>query len=80
MKVEFIKDYIGRETAMQQRHTGDIVDMPFSQASALITLDVVKEIEGDAPTDYSVPLEEAEKFYSEETITPVVKRRKRGEE
>jgi len=44
MKIEFIKDYIGRETTMTQFYEGETVDMAFPQASALIKIGVAVEV------------------------------------
>lgn len=44
MRVKFLEDYIGRETAMQFVKADDILDIPIAQALELIRLKVAKEI------------------------------------
>jgi len=43
MKIKFLNDYLGRETAMKQYKAGDIDDLDFAQAQELIRLGIVTE-------------------------------------
>lgn len=43
MKIKFLVDYIGRETAMREHKQGEILELDFPQASELIRLGVVAE-------------------------------------
>lgn len=45
MKIIFIQDYIGRETAMQEKKTGDELDCGVAIGLALIELGVAEEVE-----------------------------------
>lgn len=44
MKIKFLIDYIGRETAMKEFRAGDEVDFPVSHALELINLDIAEEV------------------------------------
>ncbi len=47
MNIEFLQDYTGRETAMQDCKKGDHVFMPFALASELIGLGVAQEVDAE---------------------------------
>lgn len=43
MKIRFLQDYQGRETAMAARYAGDVADMSVEAALALIHLGIAVE-------------------------------------
>ena len=45
MKLKFLIDYVGRETAMAEYKAGDVDDIPQAQAMELVRLGVAEEIE-----------------------------------
>ncbi len=40
MKIKFLQDYVGRETAMKEHKKGDIIEIQFPTAAELIRLGV----------------------------------------
>jgi hypothetical protein len=54
MKIQFISDYIGRETAMKQYRKGDVDVFPVAQALELIRLGVADEIKDKSWRDVNI--------------------------
>lgn len=55
MKLMFLSDYLGRETAMKQYRNGDVADFSTAQALELIRLEVAEEVEIVDTRDFSDP-------------------------
>lgn len=82
MILKFTRDYIGRETAMQQYKAGDSADFPNSQALELVRLGVAREIWASIGALYDPPKaqEPASVEVKEEPVEPKKKPRRKAKE
>ena len=57
MRLIFLTDFLGRETAMKQYHKDDVADIAFAQAQELVRMGVCREYTDAQPVKKSKRLE-----------------------
>lgn len=69
MIIKFKRDYIGRETAMQEYKAGEQADLPNAQAMELVRMDVASEVWAEVGKLYDLTP-------TEDEVKPVKRKKK----